>query len=172
VPDPPVRRIFAGASWRSVAAVITALGTVAGIVAVATDLWPDSTSCPQDKATLETPTKDAGTLERFLTTVSSANDEDPTEGYSEAQLSRRVKWLSVPVDVQGYRGEELTLKWSLGEEGSVGAVTLTSDTCASRELEHLLLDPPIPAGRTILVRLHLQDEAGQTLDQKPVSVKG
>lgn len=167
------RRIFARAPWRSIAAVIAALGTVATVVAVSADLLPDSSPCPEDKATLGTPTLDEGKLRRFLTTISPpAQNQDPTDGYTEAQLNTSVKWLSVPVEVQGHRGDELTLTWSVGESESAAAVTLTSDKCASSGLQHLLLDPPVPAGRTRLVRVVLLSDTGSLAEAPRVRVAG
>jgi hypothetical protein len=174
-----LQRLIDRRFWASVGAVVGGVAALTGILAFALDLLPDSGSAACEgpsAASLENPSVQETSLEDFKRRFSSPESGDPTEGYTVEQLETRVKYVSVFVSVEGLKGKPVTLRWSMedasnrkasGLPRNMNAVTITPPTCQqSRHVEHVLLDPPIPRGRAVFVKLFLLDEEGNELGRE------
>jgi hypothetical protein len=161
--------------WTSVSAVLGGLAAATGILAFGLSFvgGSESAGCEErTAAALGNPTVHPTKLEDFLRRFSSSEDGDPVEGYTDEQLGTDVQYVSVDISLDGQKGKPITLRWSMEDASNPGAgglpqnlnaAEITPPTCEHSHREHVLLDPAVPPGRLVVVRLFLQDEEGNEL---------
>ena len=96
---------------------MASLGLVSAVVGLVFAFWPDlqpDRAPSAQAATLSRPVVDRdATFRQFL-----ARMDQPTRGYTKAQLARRGALLEFRVKITGFKGKDLRLKWELFDKAS------------------------------------------------------
>jgi hypothetical protein len=165
--------------WGPLGRVLAGLAAFAAILGFAIEQMSGGSAASecqnQSLAALGKPTIMETTLGDFRERFSSPEAGDTSAGLTPKQLATRVTYVELDVSVDGQMGKPVTLRWSMedakrpqagGLPQNLNAVTITPPSCSHRHVEHVLLDPAVPSGRAVVVKLFLQDEEGNQLGRE------
>ncbi len=149
------------------AAVLAAMASGVSVAAFFLGLFSDE-SCPSVGASLAR--IQAQPNVPFLDFLEQANAS--TEGYGSTQLKRPVNAIFADLAIEGYRGDHLTLKWSMlnADTGRIvqkralrnrPALDIEPSTCTTRLRASVWTPVDHPGDRR--VTLTIVDEAGHVL---------
>lgn len=164
------RRVVDAPIWRKVAAVVGFAGVVTGIVVAILGVLPHSTSCEGLGASLGHPSVWQTTWGAYKQRFEEPGNVSAAGGATDP--STPITAILVDASVDGQKSKPITLRWSMvpadgrttaGLPQYLDALEFTPQRCEHTRQVHFVLNPPIPSGRIVRVRVFLVDEEGNEL---------